>query len=95
MPYRWLHPNSGPITAKVRAGSSKRVDDPYSMRVNGRTEAKPRASRTAAQFLLAVGEIDEQRTFEAVERAREKRGRDRLVIRNQRADLRGERAVAA
>ena len=83
------------MTAKVRAASSKRVEDPYSMRVNGRTAAKPRASRKLRTSCLAVGEIDEQRAFEAVERAREKRGRDRLVIRDQRADLRGQAAVAA
>ena len=89
------YPNSGPMTAKVRAASSKRVEDPYSMRVNGRTSVKPRRVEEAPHLLFAVGEIDEQRTFEAVDRAREKRGRDRRVIRDQRAQLRGQAAVAA
>src|SRR3979490_3572078 len=49
----------------------------------------------AAQLLFAVSEIDEQRTFELVERASEERRCYRLVIRNQRTHLRGPGAVAA
>src|SRR5215831_17525556 len=49
----------------------------------------------AAQLALAVGEVDEQRTFDAVERACGERAGDRVVLRNQRADLRGQSAVAA
>src|SRR5215475_9693817 len=49
----------------------------------------------AAQLALAVGEVDEQRTFDAVERARRERAGDRVVVCDQRADLRGQAAVAA
>src|ERR1700730_17899471 len=41
-------PNSGPMTAKVRSGSSKRVACPCAMPGKGRTAAKPRACRYAS-----------------------------------------------
>src|SRR6201987_4715213 len=49
----------------------------------------------AAQLSLAVGEVDEERTFDRVERARNERAGDRLVIGDQRTDMRGQAAVAA
>ena len=65
------------------------------MRVNGRCGAKPRASSQLRTSRLGVGEIDEERAVERSERARQQRAGDRVVLGDQRAELRRHAAVAA
>ena len=61
------------------------------MRVNGRTAIEAARLEKAAHRGLVVREIDEERTVERIERAREQGAGDGVVIGNQRAQLAGER----
>ena len=90
-----FQPNSGPTTAKVRAASSKLVARPNSMRVNGRCAAKPRAVEPGRALGLGVGEVDIERAFDRGEARAQQRLRNRIVLRDQRTDMRGAAAVAA